>query len=331
MEYRRIGNTELKLSAISFGAWAIGGWMWGGSDYDESIRAIQAAYDHGVTTIDTAPVYGQGESEMIVGEAIKTIPREKLQILTKFGLRWDMAKGSYYFSTKDTKGRQIDVYKYAGKDSIIEECEKSLRHLKTDYIDLYQIHWPDNTTPVQESMEAVEILIKSGKVRYAGVCNYSLTQFQEANKYLDIVSNQVSYSMIKREIEKELVPFMVENNKSVLAYSPLGRGILTGKIKPGHQFAEGDHRSNLPAYNNENISLINNYLNKIEPLAREKEASTGQLVIRWTIDQPGISVALVGARTAEQAIQNAKASDIFLSDSEYDFINKELEKITIKQ
>jgi aryl-alcohol dehydrogenase-like predicted oxidoreductase len=327
MKYRKIGNTDLELSVISFGAWAAGGWMWGGNEHADSLNAIRAAYECGVTSIDTAPVYGQGASEQIIGEAIKGIPRDKIQILTKYGLRWDITKGQFYMKSVNNFGKEINVYKYAGKESIIEECERSLRLLNTDYIDLYQIHWSDPTTPIHESMEAIDRLIQSGKIRYAGVSNYNLEQFKEAEKYVNIVSNQVSYSMIKQEIVKELVSYMLENNKSILVYSPLGRGILTGKFKPRHQFAKGDHRANLPAYNDKNIQLINDFLNKLLPLANEKKASISQLVIRWTIEQPGITVALVGARNADQAIQNAAAMDIELSESELLFMTNELNEL----
>ena len=330
MEYRKIGKSDLELSVVTFGAWAAGGWMWGGTEQTESVKAIHAAYDCGVTSIDTAPIYGQGTSEKIVGDAIKGIPRDKVQILTKYGLRWDTKEGEFYFDSVDNNGNAIDVYRYAGKESIIKECEDSLRLLGTDYIDLYQIHWPDPTTPIQETMEAVDKLIKSGKVRYAGVSNYNLDEFMEANRYIDVISNQVSYSMIKRDIENELVPHTIESKKSILAYSPLGRGVLTGKMKPGHKFAKGDHRANLPAYSNENIKLINDFLDRIRALAQDKNASLCQLVIRWTIDQPGITIALVGARNANQAIQNAGASDIELSEEELSFITGELNKLKLE-
>src|SRR5690606_20361301 len=226
-----------------FGAWAAGGWMWGGSDEKEAINAIHVAYDEGVTSIDTAPIYGQGHSEVIVGKAIKELQRDKVQVLTKFGMRWDITKGDFAFKSKDNAAKDIDIYKYASKDSIIKECEDSLKRLQTDYIDLYQIHWPDITTPIEETMNAVALLIKQGKVRYAGVCNYNVAQMQEAEKHISLASNQVAYSMIRRDIEKEMVPYVLENNKSILAYSPLERGLLTGKIKADHQFNEGDHRA----------------------------------------------------------------------------------------
>lgn len=329
MEYRKIGSSGLELSAITFGAWAAGGWMWGGTERKDAVHAIRASYDEGVTSIDTAPIYGQGDSEEIVAEAIEGISRDKVQIITKYGMRWDLAKGDFAMKSKNNKGEDIDVYKYAGRESIIKECEDSLRRLKTDYIDLYQIHWPDSTTPIQESMEAVALLIKEGKVRYAGVCNYTVPQMQEADKYVNIISNQIPYSMVKREIEKEVVPYVLEKGKSIIAYSPLERGLLTGKMNPGYKFEEGDHRANLYFFKDENLKKTNDFLEKIKPLANDKDASISQLVLRWTIEQPGITIALAGARNAQQSIQNAKAIDVKLSREEIDFITTELNKLEL--
>ncbi len=330
MEYRKLGNSDLNVSVVTFGAWAAGGWMWGGADRSEAVKAIQAGFEYGVTSIDTAPVYGQGTSEEIVGEAIKGIPRDKVQILTKYGLNWEDTKGEFYFSSKNNQGKPIDIYRYSGKESIIRECETSLRLLGTDYIDLYQIHWADPTTPVQETMEAVAQLIKEGKVRYAGVCNYNVALMKEAAKYIDLVSDQVSYSMVKRDIEQELVPYLIENNQSILAYSPLQRGLLSGKIKPGHSFAEGDTRVDQPYYSDKNIQLINAFLEKIKPLADGKNATLSQLVIRWTIEQQGITIALVGARNTAQSIENAMAAQLKLSAEEISFINSELAKLKLE-
>lgn len=329
MEYRKLGTSEFELSVITFGAWAAGGWMWGGTERKDAVEAIRASYDLGVTSIDTAPAYGQGNSEEIVGEAIKGLPRDKVKLLTKFGLRWDLAKGEFYFKSKDTKGKDIDVFKHAGKVSIIEECENSLRRLGTDYIDLYQIHWHDSTTAIGESMEAVAQLIKQGKVRYAGVCNYNAAQLQEAQKHVTLVSDQVPYSMIKRDIEKETVPYCIQHNLSILAYSPLERGLLTGKMKPGHKFAEGDHRVNLYYFKDENIKRTNAFLEKIKPLAAEKNATLSQLVLRWTIEQPGVTIALAGARNAAQATENAKAVNVKLGKEEIAFITSELNKLVL--
>ncbi|MGB7393212.1 MAG: aldo/keto reductase [Pricia sp.] len=328
MEYRKLANTDLKISAITFGAWAAGGWMWGGSDTKQAIKAMRDAYEHGVTSIDTAPIYGMGASEKIVGEAIKDFQRDKVQLLTKFGMRWDATKGTFYFQSKNNDGKEVDIYKYAGKESVKKEVEDSLKRLGTDYIDLYQIHWPDVTTPIQETFEAVAELIKEGKVRQAGVCNYNVDQIKEAKKYVTVASNQVPFSMVNRDIEDKVVPYCRENNISILAYSPMERGLLTGKMEPGQEFEEGDHRADNPYFTDESISKTNGFLDKIKPLAKEKDATLAQLVLKWTIERPGITIALAGARNSEQSVQNAAAADLELSSEEIDFINKELEKIS---
>ncbi|MBD1434133.1 aldo/keto reductase [Sphingobacterium sp. DN00404] len=327
MEYRNLGNSDLQVSAITFGAWAAGGWMWGSTDRKEAVEAIQASYDVGVTSIDTAPIYGQGTSEEIVGEAVRKISRDKVQLLTKFGMRWDLnsAKGDFAMHTKDNNGKALDVYRYAGKESVIYECEQSLKRLRTDYIDLYQIHWPDSTTLISETFEAVSRLIEQGKVRYAGVCNYSSAQIAEAEQTLNIVSNQVAFSMVNRGIEAETVPYCIKQNKSILAYSPLQRGLLTGKIHSSYTFQEGDHRASSPHFQPDFIEKTNVLLDKIKPIADSKNASLGQLVLRWTIERPGITIALAGARNAQQAIQNAQSIDIQLTTEEIETINQLVE------
>ncbi|MBO0356994.1 aldo/keto reductase [Hymenobacter sp. BT186] len=327
MEYRKLGDSEVEVSRITFGSWAAGGWMWGGTEQNDAVGAIHASYDLGVTSIDTAPIYGMGLSEEIVGEAIKTLPRDKVQILTKFGMRWDLAKGDFAMKTKNNDGQDIDVYKYAGRDSIIKECEDSLRRLGTDYIDLYQQHWPDVTTPIDETMEAVSRLIEQGKVRAAGVSNYSVAQMEEAEKTLHIVSNQVPYSMLRRDIEQDVLPYSLRHNKSILAYSPMQLGLLTGKIKPGQHFDDSDLRATNRLFTPESVTRVNEFLEKIRPLAESKNATLGQLVLRWTLAQPGVSVVLVGARNAEQAIQNARAIDFELVTHEVDFITERLEQM----
>ena len=331
METRKLGRSEVKATAITFGAWAIGGWMWGGADRKEAVEAIKASMDHGVTSIDTAPAYGQGLSEELCGEAIRGTDRTKIQLLTKFGLRWDTTMGEFFFKSRDNQGKVLMIHKLASKESIMKECEQSLKRLGTDYIDLYQIHWPDGTTPVSETMEAMQRLMEQGKIKAAGVCNYSLELMKEAEKTIPIVSNQVPYSMVNRDIERKVVPYASENNIAIIAYSPLQRGLLTGKIKPGHQFNEGDTREGNLYYSDDNISRVNDFLGKLMPLAKEKKATIGQLVIRWTIEQPGITIALVGARNAAQAIENAKAGEIQLSSEELAFISKELALLELKK
>jgi aryl-alcohol dehydrogenase-like predicted oxidoreductase len=331
METRKLGRSEIEATVITFGAWAIGGWMWGGSDRKEALEAIKASLDHGVTSIDTAPAYGQGLSEELCGEAIRGTDRTKIQLLTKYGLSWDTTKGEFFFKSRDSKGKDLMIHKLASKESIMKECENSLRRLGTDYIDLYQIHWPDRTTPVSETMEAMQRLMEQGKIRAAGVCNYSLELIKEAEKAIQLTSNQVPYSMVNRDIEKEVVPYARRNSIAIIAYSPLQRGLLTGKIKPGHRFSEGDTRDGNTYYSDENITRVNAFLDKLKPLAEQKKATIGQLVIRWTIEQPGITIALVGARNATQAIENAKACDIQLSSAELAFISNELTELKLNK
>jgi len=199
-------GTDIMLSPITYGAFVIGGWFWGGADEGESVKAIETALDNGVTTIDTAPVYGMGHSEKVVGNTIKG-KRDKVQLLTKFGMRWDSSSGDFAFDTNDNEGTPVEVYKFNGRQSIMEECERSLKRLQTDYIDLYQMHWPDSTTPIEETMEALEILKQQGKIRAAGVCNCPIDLLKMAIAVAPVATNQVAYSMVNRGIEKDMVPF----------------------------------------------------------------------------------------------------------------------------
>lgn len=327
MEYRKLGNSDLQVSAITFGAWAAGGWMWGSTDRKDAIAAIVASYHEGVTSIDTAPIYGQGVSEEIVGEAIKGLSRDKVQILTKFGMRWDLptAKGDFAMNSQDNNGKDIAIYKYAGKESVIKEVEDSLKRLGTDYIDLLQIHWPDSTTPISETMEAMEQLIQQGKIRTAGVSNYSLAQVKEARESLSIVSNQVPYSMLNRKIESDLVPFALENELGLIVYSPMERGLLTGKYFKDASFESGDHRSQY--FGQFDMPKVKALLETLQPLADQKKATLAQLVLRWTTMQPAITVTLAGARNAEQSVSNAQAMQISLTQEELDFMQAALAKL----
>ena len=328
MKKNKLGTSELSVTHLIFGSWAIGGWLWGGADKKLAVKAIKRAVDLGMTSIDTAPAYGFGLSEELIGEAIRG-KRDKVQILTKYGLRWDMKKGVFFFDTKDNQNNPVPLHRYSGKESIVYECEQSLKRLGTDYIDLYQIHWHDKTTPARETMDAVHSLIKSGKVRFAGVCNYSAELLDEARKYLPLCSDQVPYSMVKRDIESGLVPYCLKNKVGILAYSPLQRGILTGKITPEHTFNTGDNRVETPYYQPENIKRINHFLAAIRPLAENRGITLSQLVINWTIKQPGIASALVGARSPEQVEENVKAADFQLTDDEITVINNQLAKLEI--
>lgn len=319
MEYRKIPGTDLKLSVIVFGSWANGGWSV--SERNDAVRAVQASYQAGVTSFDTAPLYGLGDAETIIGEAIECIPRENIQILTKFGLRWGITGGQAFSTVTNAAGNPVDIVRHAGRDSIIAECEGSLRRLKTDYIDLYQLHWPDDTTPMDETFEAVRMLIDQGKVRYAGVSNYSGGQMAEAEKYINIVSNQIPYSMINRGIEEETVRYCLEHKKAVLAYRPLESGLLTGTIAPGTLFPKGDFRRDNARFTDENIRRVDNFVLQLKPLAEDKKITIAQLVLRWTAQRTGITAVLAGAKTPEQAVENARAGDVFLTKKEMGYID----------
>ncbi len=328
MEYRKLGNTNIEVTPIAFGAWAIGGAMWGGAEKKDALEAIRKSVDHGITTIDTAPVYGFGKSEELVGEAIRGM-RDKVQILTKYGLRWDEKKGVYYFSLQDENGNNVDLYRYAGKESVIRECENSLRRLGTDHIDLYQIHWPDVSTPLEETMEAINKLLEQGKIRAAGVCNFDAGLLDQALAWAPLCSDQVPYSMVNRGIEKQLVPYCIDNNKSVIAYSPMQRGLLTGKFSPDHEFREGDTRAGSAHFRKENILKINAFLDDIRPIADTKGATMAQLAVRWVLEQPGITVALVGARNSQQVDDNIGALNFQLSKDEIEQINNKLDQLNL--
>ncbi|MDM1046477.1 aldo/keto reductase [Myroides sp. 1354] len=327
MEYRKLGNTDLELSTITYGAFAIGGSMWGGNEQQDSIESVKASIDCGVTTLDTAPFYGFGLSEEMIGQAIKDYDRSKIQILTKFGLVWDgsnQGRGDYFFDAEEG-GKKIPIYKYASKANVIKEVEESLGRLQTDYIDLLQIHWPDHTTPIAETMEALDLLIQQGKIRAAGVSNYSVDQVKEARQIVNVASNQVGYSMLNRGIEQDLVPYALDQNVGIIVYSPMERGLLTGKYFTEGKLKDNDHRNGY--FQQFDLQKVKAFLHEITPLAADKGATVSQLVLRWTSLQPGISVVLAGARNATQAIANAKAMDLVLTPSDLVFIQTALAKI----
>jgi aryl-alcohol dehydrogenase-like predicted oxidoreductase len=316
MELRQLGNSDIYVTPVAFGAWAIGGWMWGGADEKEAIKAVRKSYDLGITTIDTAAVYGFGKSEELVAKALKDTQRDRYQILTKYGLNWESDEGTFYFDSEDNDGNPAKVYKWASKERVKKECEDSLRRLNTDYINLYQIHWPDPATPISETMEAVAELIEEGKVRAAGVCNYEVEHVEEALKTIPLASNQVPYSMINRDIEQDVIPQAVAKGMHILPYSPLQRGLLTGKIKPGHKFTGYDTRKGSRFFKDENIRRANKLLANIRPVAEKHNATFAQIVINWTANQKGVGSVLVGARNEQQVTDNAGAMDFTLSKEE---------------
>jgi aryl-alcohol dehydrogenase-like predicted oxidoreductase len=329
MEYRQLGVADLKITEVALGAWAIGGWLWGGTDEKLAVAGIQTAVDLGMTTLDTAPMYGFGLSEEIVGRAIKG-RRDKVQVLTKFGLRWDAASGTFYFDTKDPRGHAVKVYKWGGAKSVFEECEASLRRLGTDVIDLYQHHWPDESTPIEETMDACSKLLKQGKIRAVGVSNYTIEMMEAARKVVPLASDQPPYSMLKREIEKDVVPWCVEHKVGLVVYSPLQNGILAGKTPPARQFGEGDLRTWSPFYKPENRRRILVFLDGLRPIAESHRATVAQVVINWTIHRPGITCALVGVRNPDQARENAGAASFKLTEAETKQIDAALAELKLE-
>jgi len=329
MIYRELGQSGIRISAITFGAWAIGGFMWGGSDEKQAIGAIRRGYDLGVTTIDTAPIYGMGLSEELVGKAIQG-NRENYQILTKFGMRWKKAGSQKAFSSdKGFEDLWSHVYKDGTKESVIQEAEESLRRLGTDYIDYYQMHWPVDNAPIEETMEALIRLKEQGKIRAAGVCNFSADQLREAEKTIRIEADQVPYSMVRREIEKDVIPYVQQHQKGVIAYSPMQRGLLTGKYFPDTRLSEGDNRKYSRFFKPGNIRQVNEFLEKIKPIAEAHEASLAQLALSWTIHQPGVIAALAGSRAPHQIEDNARAADLELTGEELQTIQHHLRQLDL--
>ncbi|MCP4381832.1 MAG: aldo/keto reductase, partial [Hyphomicrobiales bacterium] len=298
---RSIGRSGLQASAVGLGTWAIGGWKWGGTDEAQSIAAIQAAIDAGTTLIDTAPMYGRGLSEEIVGRAIKG-RRDRIILATKCGLIWHAQHGNRFF---DYAGEP--VHRHLGRESIVYEVEQSLKRLGTDRIDLYITHWQDPTTPVSETMEALEQLKRQGKIRSIGASNTSVDDVRAyvAAGQLDAI--QEEYSMVKRDIETTLLPVCAEHGVSMLSYSSLSLGLLSGRIGPNRTFSGDDQRKDLPLFSVPNREKVTAFANDLAPVADAHDATTAQIVIAWTLQQPGITFALCGARNTDQAIENAKA------------------------
>jgi aryl-alcohol dehydrogenase-like predicted oxidoreductase len=320
---RKIGNSDVAITPVTFGAWAIGGWMWGGTDEEDAIHAIHAAIANGITAIDTAPIYGFGHSETLVGKAIKGYDRSRLQILTKFGMVWDREKGTLAMEGKNANGEAYKVYKYAAYNSILNEVENSLKRLQTDYIDLIQIHWPDITTPIEESMHAMEKLLQDGKVKAIGVCNYDAAQLAEAEQTVKLQSNQVPYSMLNRKIENEVIPYALQHDLSIIAYSPMERGLLTGKFNNEMALKEGDHRANY--FKKFDIEKIKTLTENLTELGTSHKATAGQMALAWTFHQPALVTALAGARNAKQAEENAAAISIQLSPEDLKLIDSWIE------
>lgn len=295
MEKRFLGTTDIQISPIIMGTWQAGKRMWVGIEDSETIAAIRAGFEAGITTVDTAEVYGTGHSEQIVAQALGDV-RSQVIYATKV-----FANHLQY-------------------DQVIAACDRSLENLQTDYIDLYQIHWPAGSwnselVPIAETMAALNTLKEAGKIRAIGVSNFSLSQLQAAMAHGEIVSIQPPYSLFWRKIEPELTDFCRDHRISILAYSPLAQGLLTGKFRRGHCFAEGDHRVANKLFKGETYERTQVALEKLQSIADRYQTSLGNLALAWlifeSVDRPFVH-AIAGARNAQQSTENAQAGNIKL-------------------
>ncbi len=322
MKTRQIGTSGIDASVIGLGTWVMGGWRWGGSNEKESIEAIHATIDQGVSLIDTAPAYGFGLAEEILGRAIKDC-REKVVLSTKCGLVWHIKQGNHFFSSEGH-----DVHRYLGKDAIIYDLEKSLSRLQTDYIDHYITHWQDPTTPIEETMEALVRLKEQGKIRSIGISNASVEDLKEYQAHGVVDAIQEKYNMLDRGLESTLIPLCRATHVSVLSYASLATGLLTGTMDPDREFQGDDQRIGNPRFSPENRKKILAFFEKLAPIAEKYQLSPAQLVIAWTIAQPGITFALCGARTARQAMENARAGQVLPDTGDMVKIDKMVKEIS---
>ncbi len=316
MEQRALGASGLQVQPVMFGAWAIGGWFWGETDDDLATEALHASHDAGITWVDTAPIYGFGHSERVIGRALRG---RDVRIATKCGLRWDDARGEAFFQTRAARLGPVDVKRNLRPESVRLECERSLERLGVETIDLYQCHWPDPSTPIAETMGELVRLRDEGKIRAIGVSNFSVEQLEETRRALGAVplaSHQPHYSALDRSIEAEVLPWSRAAGIATLAYSPLARGLLTGKVGLDRVFPAGDRRGELPGFSQASRARVLAMLAEVEPIRAVKQCTFAQLAIAWTVAQPGLTTAIVGARNARQAAENAEALSVSLSREE---------------
>jgi len=305
MKTKRLGKSDLEITRIGFGSWAIGGagWEfgWGEQDDKASIAAIHRALELGVNWIDTAAVYGMGHSEEIVGRAVKTWPGTEPYIFTKCGLRWD---------------EQGYVHRDLQAKSIRQECENSLRRLDVDVIDLYQIHWP--TEGFEEGWAEMARLQKEGKVRWIGVSNFDAVELERANEIASIASLQPPYSLIRREIETEILSYCRSNNIGVIVYSPMASGLLTGAMTRDRvaKLPASDWRSRDVEFTEPRLSKNLALVERLREIGRKYGRPPGQFAVAWTLYNPAVTAAIVGARNAEQVERNVGAADLQLTDED---------------
>lgn len=301
MQYRTLGKSELKISSIIMGTWQAGKDMWTGIDDKQTAAAIRNAFEAGITTFDTAEVYGKGHSERILGQALADV-RNSVVLATKV------------------------FANHLKFEQVMEACHRSLKNLRTDWIDLYQIHWPSGAfgsrkVPVEETMAALNKLKEEGKIRAVGVSNFSRAQLEEAARYGSIDSLQPPYSLFWRQVEKDAMPYCLDNDISILAYSPMAQGLLTGKFGPDHQFEKGDHRAKNRLFQADNFKRAHQALDRLRPMSEKLGVSIGQLALAWVISHPG-TCAIAGARNSVQAVANARAADLALSQDDLARLDK---------
>ena len=317
MLMRKLGSSGIDISAVGFGAWVTGGWMWGGADDQQSIAAIHAALDEGINLVDTAPMYGYGHSERVVGQAIRD-RRDRVVLATKCGLIWDREEGTLHFYADDQGAtlRPVDkkIYKNLRPASIRAEVESEPAESsdRSHRSPANPLAGPQHAAGRYRGR--TQRLKQEGKIRAIGVSNCSLEQLKA---YGPIDSDQEQYSMLDRKLEANgILQWCRENTVSVLAYSPLANGLLTGKLRPDRQYNPGDLRKANPRFRPENVERINGLLQQLQPIADRHGATIGQLVIAWTAAQPGMTCVLCGARNVQQANENAAAGKIQLSAEE---------------
>ncbi|QYR20508.1 aldo/keto reductase [Paenibacillus sp. sptzw28] len=303
MKVRHLGKNGPEISVIGFGSWAIGGggWAsaWGSQDDQLSIESIRAALDAGITFYDTAAIYGLGHSEEVLGRALKG-DRHKVVVATKCGLVWD---------------ENQTISRSGAYDSVIREAEASLRRLGTDYIDLYQMHWPDTETPAEETMRAMDKLIQDGKIRYAGVSNYDVPLLQKSLSVRHVDSLQPPYSILRPAAEKELLPFCLENGIGVVAYSPLTSGLLSGNYTYDTTFSEDDWRSRNAAHTGEGLRKNVDKVDKLKAIAARYDITMPQLAVAYDLAHPAITSAIVGVRKPSHILGVLSAADVVLDDA----------------
>lgn len=310
----------LRASAVGLGTWAIGGWMWGGTDDQAAEEAILAGLDAGITLIDTAPAYGLGHAEAVVGRALKG-RRDQVVIATKCGLVWHAERGPYFFS----QGGHA-VHRDLSPMAIRHEVEASLRRLQTDRIDLYITHWQDPTTPIHETVEALKALQAEGKILAFAASNTSPEDLAAYRAAGGIAAVQEEYSMLQRRIETTHLPVCREAGIAVMGYSVLGLGLLSGAIPADRVFAGDDQRREDPRFTPENRARIDRLMQIIRPIADRHQASPSQVVIAWTLAQPGLTFALCGARNPDQARENAGAGALRLTATDIEDISRAIDR-----